>query len=530
MEAANQNEKYILCVDHGTSGVKSAIISVYGKVIAYEFQETPLILGKDEEEGAAEQDANLWWDAFLKTAAKLIAKNVVPKEQIEAVCVSGQWGCTVAVDEQGLPLHNAISWLDTRGAPYIHDLVRGKFINIEGYGLLNLLRWIPKTGGGPTLAGKDPIAHMLFIKNELPEVYAKTHKLLDSKDYMNLRLTGKFAASYDSIHLTWLTNSRDLQNIHYEDGLIKQMGIDKAKLPDLIKSTDVLGYLTEDVAKAIGLSDNVKVMGGCGDLQMAAIGSGAVRDYEGHIYIGTSAFVICHVPFKKTDLFHSIASLPSGNPDKYFVATEQDTAGGCLNFLRDKILFSDLDDETKATIGYDMLDDIAVKVPAGSNKLIFTPWLYGERTPIEDHTVRGGFHNLSLNNDLNDMVRAVFEGVAFNSRWVLQYVEKFIGRKMETLNIIGGGANSNIWCQIYADILNRNIRKVKDPIQGNARGCAFVASVGLGYMTFEDIPEHMEYDKTFTPQAENRELYDSLFKEFVMIYKKNRKIYKRLNG
>jgi len=371
---------------------------------------------------------------------------------------------------------------------------------------------------------------MLFIKNELPEVYKKTYKFLDSKDYMNLRLTGKFAASYDSIHLAWLTNSKDLKNIHYEDSLIKIAGIEKSKLPDLIKSTDVLGYLSAGVAEAIGLTSEVKVMGGAGDLQAAAIGSGAVRDYEGHIYVGTSAFVICHVPFKKTDLFHSIASIPSANPDKYFVATEQDNAGGCLTFLKDKILQNLPGSDSERSLEYRDLDHIAETVPAGSNKVLFTPWLFGERTPIEDHTVRGGFHNLSLSNDMNDMVRAVFEGVAFNSRWVLQYVEKFIKRRMDTINIIGGGANSDIWCQIYADILNRNIRRVKDPIQGNARGAAFVASVGLGYIEFEDIPEYMEYSGIFKPRQENRDIYDNLFKEFVMLYKKNRKIYKRLNG
>jgi len=445
------------------------------------------------------------------------------------VSVSGQWGCTVAVGEDGQPLHNVISWLDSRGAPYIKKLVEG-WINIEGYSISSLLQWIPKTGGGPTLAGKDPIAHILYIKNELPEVYKNTFKFLDSKDYMNLRLTGKFAASYDSIHLTWLTNSRDLDNIHYEKGLMKRAGIERSKLPDLIKSTDVLGPLSPDVAKAIGLSPEVKVMGGAGDLQAAAIGSGAVRDYEGHIYIGTSAFVICHVPFKKTDLFHSIASIPSANPKKYFVATEQDNAGGCLTFLKDNILLHGKSSKEAESITYRDLDRIAESVPPGSNNVLFTPWLFGERTPIEDHTVRGGFHNLSLNNNMDDMVRAVFEGVAFNSRWVLQYVEKFISRKMETLNMIGGGANSEIWCQIYADILNRNIRRVKDPIQGNARGAAFVASVGLGYMQFEDIPEHMEYAGVYKPRPENRKLYDKLFAEFVTLYKQNRKIYKRLNS
>jgi len=127
-------DKYILAVDHGTSGVKSAIISVYGEVIDYEFWETPLFL---EDNGAAEQDAHDWWNAFLKTATELIARNADIKDKIEAISVSGQWGCTVAVGEDGQPLYNVISWLDSRGAPYLHKRVRGKLIKIEGQRLMH---------------------------------------------------------------------------------------------------------------------------------------------------------------------------------------------------------------------------------------------------------------------------------------------------------------------------------------------------------------------------------------------------------
>ena len=127
-------------------------------------------------------------------------------------------------------------------------------------------------------------------------------------------------------------------------------------------------------------------------------------------------------------------------------------------------------------------------------------------------------------------MRAVFEGIAFNSRWLLIYIEKLAGRKLDPLNIIGGGAISDVWCQIYSDVLNRTIRRVKDPIQANARGAAFVASVGLGYIKFDDIGELTEFSKIFKPNQKNRAIYDKLFKEFVEIYNQNRKIYQRLNS
>lgn len=518
------DKKYILAIDHGTSGVKSALVSVYGEVIGWEFEKTPISLF---EHGAAEQRPDDWWNAFKRTAKQLIDKQLVPVEDIVAVCMSSQWSCTVPVDKDGNHLMNAISWMDSRGAPHVQKAMKGRLINISGYSLMKIMKWLPKTGGGPGLAGKDPLAHIMFLQKEKPEIYNATYKFLDAKDYMNLKLTGKFAATFDSNQILWVTNVRDLHNVHYEDNLIKEIGIDREKLPDMIRSIDILGDLKPDVADEIGLSKHVKVMGGSPDLHMAAIGSGAVRDFETHIYIGTSSWVICHVPFKKTDIFHNMASVPSANPDKYFIITEQETAGGCLTYLRDNILFFRSDSGKPHE--YNELDTIAASVPPGSYNLIFTPWLYGERTPIEDHTVRGGFHNLSLKHNLDHATRAVFEGVAYNSRWVLKYVERFCKRKLDPINLIGGGATSDVWCQIYADVLGRTIQRVKNPIQSNARGAAFVASVGLGYIKFDDIPKYIEYSGVFKPNPDNRAVYDKLFKEFVNIYNANKNIYNRLN-
>ena len=140
---------------------------------------------------------------------------------------------------------------------------------------------------------------------------------LPSKDYLNLKLTGEFAASFDSVHLFWITDIRDVNNIRYDDTLIKQFGIDRSKLPPLKGSTEILGTLSDNVAREIGLGKDVKVITGSPDHQTACIGAGAVKDYQGHIYIGTSSWVQCMVPFKKTDIFHSIASFPTAIPGKY---------------------------------------------------------------------------------------------------------------------------------------------------------------------------------------------------------------------
>jgi xylulokinase len=256
-----------------------------------------------------------------------------------------------------------------------------------------------------------------------------------------------------------------------------------------------------------------------------------VRDYETHLYIGTSSWLTCHVPFKKTDLFHNLAALPSGIPGRYLLTNEQECAGVCLQYLRDNILFhqDELSTGAKPSNTYQLFDQIAARTPAGSDKLIFTPWLYGERAPVDDHLVRGGFFNQSLHTTREHMVRAVFEGVAYNSRWLLKYVEQFNGRPVEIINIVGGGAKSNIWCQVQADVLNRPIRQVKDPIEVNVRGAALLASAALGYMRYDEIGTHVPYANTYTPNPDHRKIYDELFNEFVAIYESNRKIYARLN-
>jgi xylulokinase len=264
------------------------------------------------------------------------------------------------------------------------------------------------------------------------------------------------------------------------------------------------------------------------------MGSGAVENYKGHVYIGTSSWVTCHIPNKDTDIDHNMASLPCALPDRYMVANEQESAGSCLTFLRDNLLYhkDELLREERLPDVYKIFDRIVETVPAGSNKLIFTPWLYGERTPIEDHTVRGTLFNISLNTTRADMIRAIFEGVAYNSRWVLMYVEKKFtkGKKLDPLNMIGGGANSNIWCQIYADVLDRTIRQVKDPIQANARGAGFIAALALGYITIKEIPKLIQFSNEYKPNPKNRKIYDALFKEFINIYENNKKLYRRLNA
>ncbi|MGB5809881.1 MAG: FGGY-family carbohydrate kinase [Polyangiales bacterium] len=520
--------EYILAIDLGTSGPKVALVSIDGEVVASEVESTELLLS---DGGGAEQDPNDWWRAIMAATRRITDRQLVPAAQIIAVAVTSQWAGTVPVDARGHALGNAIIWLDSRGAKYVPE-VTGGLIRIQGYGARRLESWLRKTGGVPSLAGKEPVAHILFLRHERPEIYEAAYKFMEPKDYLNLRLTGKFLATVDSIALHWVTNNRNINDIHYDAQLLAQSTLPRDKLPDLARAVDVIGTLTKEAAVELGLAEGTQVVGGTPDVPAAAVGSGAVADFEGHIYVGTSSWLTCHVPFKKTDLLHNMASLPSALPGRYFIGNEQETAGACMTWLRDNVFCRDdaLDPGAPPDDVFERFGELAAESPAGSDKVIFTPWLYGEHTPVANPHLRAAFSNVSLRTTRAHMIRAVMEGVAYNTRWLMGGVESFIGRPFESLRFIGGGAKSPVWCQIFADVLDRPIDQVSDPLSANVRGAAFVAAVGLGRLAVEDIPARVPVERRYLPNRAHRDIYDTLFDAFLEFRKNNEAMYNRLNG
>lgn len=522
---ASQTNQYVLAIDLGTSSAKVALFSIRGDAIGWESEPVPLHLLPN---GGAEQDAHDWWRTILIASKRLLAKKLVPREHIVAICASTHGAGTVPVDRAGNCLMRAMVWLDTRGAEYTRKIAGGP---IAGYDPIKLVKWIQRTGGVPFLSGKDSFGHQLYVKHQLPEIYRNTHKFLDVIDYIDWCLTGKFVTTCDAVVSRWVTDNRHPAHIQYDDELIRWSTIEREKFPDIVRSIDVLGPILPGVADELGLRRDVQVVAGAFDIPAAAIGSAAVDHYAAHLYIGTSSWIATHLPFKKTDLGSSMASVPCAIPDRFLLIATQEMAGGNLTWLRDNILFpNDPLSSTKTPENFFIaLNQVAEQAPPGSRGVMYTPWLFGERSPVDDGWIRAGFHNLSLHNTRADMVRAVMEGVALNTRWVLEPVEKFCGRPMNPINLVGGGANSNLWCQIHADVLNRTIRQVQDPVLANARGAALIASVGLGYTSFDDIGKKVQIQNEYQPNPANRNLYDTLFAEFVNIYKQNKKIYERLN-
>ena len=518
---------YILAIDLGTSGPKVGLVSVQGKVIDNEFEPTELFLLPD---GGAEQDPLDWWRAIVQATRRLLTRYAELAKDIIAVACTGQWSGTVAVGKDGKPLMNAVIWMDTRGAPYAKKLT-SRGITIGGYSPLRAMSWIRLTGGIPTGAGKDPISHILYLKQNYPEIYKATHKFLEPIDYLGFLLTGNCAASYDSIALHWLTDNRDIYNVCYHPKLLAWAGIEREKLPELRGPVDLLGKLTSQAARELGLSESVHVVMSAPDVHSAAVGSGAVGDYQPHLYIGTSSWMVFHMPEKKTDLFHNMASLPASIPGKYLWIGEQESGGVCLTYFRDNVFFAEdeLNTGEKPANAYALFDRIVAGVQPGSQGVIFTPWLYGERAPVEDHLVRGGFFNQSLKTTRSHLLRAVYEGVAYNNRWLLVSMEKILGKRLDDIRIVGGGAKSLVWCQIIADVLDRNVIQVENPICANMLGAGLLACVALGYLKVEEIPSRVEIAQTFKPNPANRKVYDEQFNEFVQVYHRLKPIYARLN-
>lgn len=513
-------DSLFLAIDHGTSGVRTALVAGDGAVRGYAARPTPIRFLPPE---GAEQDPDDWWQALSGCIAELRDKALLPSSGVAAICVSSTFSTTVAVDEKGAALAPALTWMDGRGGKYVKKALAG-FPSVMGYGLFPMISWVKKTGGGPSLSGKDDIGHVLFWKHEMPEVYEKAACFLPSKDYLNARLTGRIAASVDSMTLFWVTDTRNINNVRYDPELIARLGIHQEKLPPMLPSTAVLGTLCESAARDLGLSPETPVVCGSPDHQAAGVGSFAVSDFAAHLYIGTSSWVQCVVPFKRTDPLHSIASLPTAIPGKYYCANEQDTAGACVDFFRRTVL-SHLTENPFA-----QMDAMAALSPVGSNGVLFLPWLNGERTPVDDPKLRAGFMNISKTTTTNDMARSVLEGVALNTRWSLFYVEMFTGRKLSPIAFVGGGSRSDLWSQILADVLDREIVQMEDGHMANARGAAFIAAVGMGKLTFADLPGMARVRARFTPRPEHRAACNRMYDAFLSLHRKNKGIFARLNA
>lgn len=519
---------HVLAIDLGSGGPKAAVVSESGQIRASASEKVALNLLPN---GGVEQDPMEWWAGIKRAAKKAINESGVAPENITAVSCDSQYFVIVPVDNKGEPLMNAIHWLDSRGAPYNTSLIRG-FINIEGYGITKLLRWIRLTGLAPSKSGIDSVGHILFLKHECPDIYRNTWKFLEPMDFIAMRLTGRCAASQETMIPFMAVDNRTWGVTDYHEGLLRLAELDREKLPDLVTNKDFVGPLLPEVAHELGLMPSTRVIAGSNDTNASAIGSGSVRDFDGLIYIGTSLVLTCHLPFKKTDIFHAITTMPSPLADRYLLFAQQGTGGKALEFYLNTMVYGQDEFSTGPMPGdlYLRANSMASDSPAGSGGVIFMPWLNGTITPEENGTVRGGFFNLSLSTNRAHMTRAVMESIAFNNRWTSEVAEKFIGKPFKCFRFAGGGALSELWAQIHADVLGVPIHQVDDPTRTTLRGTAMLAINRLGLRRVDEIPGLVKIRKIYEPNPANKAVYDKLFRQYRQLFIRNKKIFKALNG
>lgn len=535
MSGVPEPVRHVLGVDLGTGGPKVVLATTDGVLLGHEAEKVPLVLLAG---GGAEQDPDAWWHAIVTATRRLLARDLAPADSVAAICMSSQWGGVVPVDAHGRHLHHALIWMDGRGADHARALTSGGVtVPGSGYNARALREWIAKTGGAPSRSGKDPVGQTQWLRHERPDAYAGAAHLLDVPEYLTMRLTGRPVAGFDTAALRWCSDNRDPSAVTWDPALARRCGIDVAKLPELVRPATVVGTLLPDVADQLGLSTQVQVVAGTGDTTAAAVGAGAVEDYAGHLYVGTSAWLSAHVPFKRTDVLRNIASLPAVVPDRYWIATVQDVAGKAIDWLIDHVVYPDdgmLDARPAPDDALERLNALARTSPPGSNGVVFAPWLNGERTPVDDPYVRGGWFNVSLATTRADLARSVFEGIALNARWMKEAVERFLRRELPDgfaeLTFIGGGARSALWCQTLADVLGCTIRQAEDPVLANARGAALIASVGIGALTWSDIPARVHIAESYHPDPDRKAVHDRQYRTFTALYRKNRRTYARHNA
>jgi xylulokinase len=509
-------EELCLSIDLGTGGPKIGLVSLDGDVLDYELHPVATTYGPG---GAATQDPNEWWNIICAATTRLMARPDVTKDRVKAVAVTGQYASTVPVDVNGQPTGPCLMWLDTRGRPFSRKAIGGP---VQGYNPRKILPFVRKSGGGPATSGADPIGQILYLMNAETDIVRATTWFMEPVDYLTMRFTGVASATHASRLAMWLTDNRHLQRYEYDGQLLSIVGIDKAYLPPLQPFGSPVATVSAGVASQLGLSSDALVIAGMPDLHAATIGSGGTSLFDTHVALSTTSWISCPVPTKKTDIAHSIASIPGLTNDSYLIIDNQETGAKALEWLRGVLA------GTGQVLSYPEMTALGATSPPGANGVLFTPWLAGERSPIGNTHIRAGFTNLSLHTTSADLVRAVLEGVASNSAWLLRYVEKFAGQRLSPLRLLGGGAQSVEWCQIYADALGRDVEQVHQPMVAQLRGAALMAAVTLGRHQLSELASIGPRGRAFAPNGDVAELYEARRAQFPTMYERDKKWLQRM--
>jgi len=533
----------ILTYDVGTTGVKTCLFSL-GDECSREGASIQLFDSSFADyslrilpNGGAEQDPEEWWEALCLTTRQLADRWPEECARIAGISFCAQAQSLVLLDKSARAVRPSMSYMDQRSGS-VRRAHSGRGPKIAGAGIPFLLQSLYHTG---VVAGsdKDPVWKYLWVKENEPDVYAGVHKWLDVKDALVAKMTGRFTMSKDSAFASMIMD-KNRKPPQFSSALMKRLGIPSRHMPEIVNSTDEVGALLPEPAAELGLHPGIPVFSGGSDAALIGVGAGCVRSGMTHVYMGTSGWVSTVTEKNTVDTSAMIASVVGVQPGLYNYFAELETAGKCLEWVRDHLALDEIniylekldvaeDPSSEYESLYDYLSKVISETEAGSGGVIFTPWLHGNRCPFEDANARGIFFNISLETGKTELIRSVVEGTCYHMRWFLETIQK----KIKTENIIrfvGGGALSSVTAGILADVLQLPVETVPDPQNVGAVGAALVVAAGLGRI--DDLAaaeELIRPDRVYRPDPKSRAVHDRNYEAFTRLYTANKHIFSHLN-
>ncbi|HIT58375.1 MAG TPA: xylulokinase [Candidatus Faeciplasma pullistercoris] len=502
---------YIIGIDIGTSGTKTVLFDETGKVIASNTIEYPMY---QPQNGYAEQDPADWANAAVNTIKAVMKISGVNKEDVKGIGLSGQMHGLVMLDKQNEVIRRSIIWCDQRTAHEVDQmneiLGREKLIEITA---------------NPALTGWTA-AKILWVKNNEPQNYERCRHILLPKDYIRFVLTHEYATEVSDASGMQLLN---IAERNWSDEVIERLGLDKSMLGKVYESCEITGRLTKQMAELTGLCEGTPVVGGAGDNAAAAVGTGVVEDGKAFTTIGTSGVVFAHTSSMMYDKLGRVHTCCAAVPGCWHVMGVTQGAGLSLKWFRDN--FCNAEKETAKLMDVDtyyLMDKETDTVPIGANRLLYLPYLMGERTPHLDPDARGVFFGLSAMHTKKDMLRAVMEGVSYSLRDCVE-VFKQMNVSVSDMMACGGGGSSPIWRQMLADLYACPVKTASSK-EGPALGVAILAGVGAGL--YSSVPEAcrevIKTDKIQQPIAEHIPEYEKYYQLYTEIYPALKASFKKL--
>jgi len=477
-------------IDLGTSSVKVLAVDDQNRILGEASRDYPVDYPREKW---AQQNPEDWWTGTVAAIRELVEKLHIPRNGVRAIGFSGQMHGLVALDRDDNVLTPAILWCDQRTQAEC-DAITAHF-GPEG---------LSAATGNKALTGFTA-PKILWVRRHLPEVFAKTAHILLPKDYLRLKLTGRYATDVSDASGMLLL---DVRNRCWSREMLQFLGISEAQLPQLYESYEVTGVVSPEALEALGLEGEILVAGGAGDQAAGAVGTGTVEDGIVSVTLGTSGVVFAAHESFAVDGANRLHAFCHAN-GKYHSMGVMLSAANCLNWWAETI---------HPAAGFDTLLAEAAAAPAGSGRVLFLPYLMGERTPYADPDASGTFAGLTVGTGRGEMTRALLEGVAFGLYDSLSILRE-LGVPVRQIRVIGGGARSGLWKQILADVFGQAVQEINTH-QGGALGAAILAAVSAGH--FKDVAEGCRALVTVTetlepdPQAATRyrrlyPLYRSLY-------------------